>query len=95
MWNGELANGGGTGLVGGEVGFRWKESHRQERSGQDSIGRAAADREAGADYAGHAETLQKPARLGSPNKRKKIGMLCTERGSNPRVRIHRCLKPTP
>ena len=48
MWNGELVNGGGTGLVGGEVGFRWKESHRQERSGKDSIGRAAADREAGA-----------------------------------------------
>ena len=30
MWNGGLVNGGDTGLVGGEVGFHWKESHRQE-----------------------------------------------------------------
>ena len=30
--------------------------NRIARSGQDSIGRAAADREAGADYAGHAES---------------------------------------
>ena len=35
MWNGGLVNGGGTGLVGGEVGFRWKESHRQEWAGLD------------------------------------------------------------
>ena len=30
--------------------------NRIARSGQDSIGRVAADREAGADYAGHAES---------------------------------------
>ena len=30
-----------------------------------------------------------------PTKEKKFGVSCTERGSNPRVRIHRCLKPTP
>ena len=30
--------------------------NRIARSGQDPIGRAAADREAGADYAGHAES---------------------------------------
>ena len=33
MWNGGLVGGGGIGLGGGEVGFRWKESHRQELAG--------------------------------------------------------------
>ncbi len=55
MWNGAVVNGVGTGLRGGEVGFRWsgKEPHRQEWV--DSIGRVAADREAGTDHAGHFE----------------------------------------
>ena len=33
MWNGGLVGGGGIGLGGGEVGFHWKESHRQEWAG--------------------------------------------------------------
>ena len=55
MWKGGLVGGGGIGLGGGEVGFHWKESHRQELAGTDPIGRVAADREAGADYSGHTE----------------------------------------
>ena len=36
MWDEELVNVGGTGLEGGEGGFRWKESRRNRiaRSGQ-------------------------------------------------------------
>ena len=39
-------------------GARWDSIGRNRiaRSGQDPIGRVAADREAGADYAGHAES---------------------------------------
>ena len=53
MWNGGLVSGGGTGLGG----VRWDSIGRNRiaRSGQDPIGRVAADREAGADYAGHTE----------------------------------------
>ena len=42
------------------MGFRWKESHRQEWAGP---GRVAADREAGADYAGHAEICGRSNKL--------------------------------
>ena len=53
MWNLELVNVGATGWWGarGESVGR----NRIARSGQDSIGRVAADRKAGADYAGQSE----------------------------------------
>ena len=44
---------GGIGPVGGEEEVHWR--NRIARSGQDSIGRVAADRKAGADYAGQSE----------------------------------------
>ena len=53
VWCGDLVTVGGTGLVGGEGGVRWKESHRQELAGLDW--RVAADWEAGAGYAGNSK----------------------------------------
>ena len=35
VWCGDLVTGGGTGLVGGEGGVRWKEPHRQDWAGLD------------------------------------------------------------
>ena len=55
MWNGGLVNGGGTGAW---WGARWDSIGRNRiaRSEQGPIGSVAADRDAGADYAGHAES---------------------------------------
>ena len=73
----------GTGLVGGE-GRYWPgggrggiplKRNRIARSGQDSIGRVAADREAGADYAGHAESCgcRKPENGETQTQRRDFG----------------------
>ena len=54
MRYGDWVTVGGTGLVGGEEEVLGRD--RIARSGEDSIGIVAADREAGADYAGHTES---------------------------------------
>ena len=48
----------GIGLEEGEGEGRWKESLHIARSGQDSIGRATADWETGADDAGESERVR-------------------------------------
>ena len=45
VWYGDWVTVGGTGLVGGEGGVRWRESHRQKWAGLDWKSRSDKEKE--------------------------------------------------